>query len=36
MSELKIEQIPTRTDNYVYLIKESGQGNVGVVDPSDA
>ena len=36
MSELKIEQIPTRTDNYVYLIKESGQGKVGVVDPSDA
>lgn len=36
MSTLEIEQIPTRTDNYVYLIKESGQGKVGVVDPSDA
>ena len=36
MSTLEIEQIPTRSDNYVYLIKESGQGKVGVVDPSDA
>jgi hydroxyacylglutathione hydrolase len=36
MSTLEIEQIPTRTDNYVYLLKESGQGKVGVVDPSDA
>ncbi|MEE2654683.1 MAG: hydroxyacylglutathione hydrolase [Pseudomonadota bacterium] len=36
MTMLEIEQIPTRTDNYVYLIKESGQGKVGVVDPSDA
>lgn len=36
MSTLEIEQIPTRTDNYVYLLKESGQGRVGVVDPSDA
>ena len=36
MSDLEIEQIPTRTDNYVYLIKESGQGKVGVIDPSDA
>ena len=36
MTTLEIEQIPTRTDNYVYLIKESGQGKVGVVDPSDA
>jgi hydroxyacylglutathione hydrolase len=36
MSTLEIEQIPTRTDNYVYLIRESGQGKVAVVDPSDA
>jgi hydroxyacylglutathione hydrolase len=36
MSTLEIEQIPTRTDNYVYLLKESSQGRVGVVDPSDA
>lgn len=36
MSTLEIEQIPTRSDNYVYLIRESGQGKVGVVDPSDA
>ena len=36
MSTLEIEQIPTRSDNYVYLLRESGQGKVGVVDPSDA
>jgi hydroxyacylglutathione hydrolase len=36
MSILEIEQIPTRSDNYVYLIKEPGQGKVGVIDPSDA
>ena len=36
MSTLEIEQIPTRKDNYVYLIRESGQGRVAVVDPSDA
>jgi hydroxyacylglutathione hydrolase len=33
---LEIEQIPTRRDNYVYLVRESGQGKVGVIDPSDA
>ena len=26
MSTLEIEQIPTRTDKYVYLLKDSGQG----------
>ena len=36
MTKMEIEQIATRTDNYVYLIKEHGQGRVGVVDPSDA
>lgn len=36
MSTLEIEQIPTRKDNYVYLLRESGQGKVGVIDPSDA
>jgi hydroxyacylglutathione hydrolase len=36
MSTLEIEQIPTRNDNYVYLLRESGQGKVAVVDPSDA
>ena len=36
MSTLQIEQIPTRKDNYVYLVREKGQGKVGVVDPSDA
>lgn len=36
MSTLQIEQIPTRKDNYVYLVREMGQGKVGVVDPSDA
>ncbi len=36
MSILQIEQIPTRKDNYVYLVQEMGQGMVAVVDPSDA
>ena len=36
MSTLEIEQIPTRSDNYVYLLRDSGQGKVAVVDPSDA
>jgi len=36
MSALEVVQIPTRDDNYVYLLREPGQGLVGVVDPSDA
>ena len=36
MSTLEIHQIPTRKDNYVYLIRESAEGKVAVVDPSDA
>ena len=36
MSTLEIHQIPTRRDNYVYLLREPGSGRVGVVDPSDA
>lgn len=36
MSILEIEQIPTRNDNYVYLLRDPGQNRVGVVDPSDA
>lgn len=36
MTILDIVQIPTRRDNYVYLLRDPGQGSVGVVDPSDA
>ena len=36
MSTLEIHQIPTRSDNYVYLMRESSSGNAAVVDPSDA
>lgn len=36
MSKLEIHQIPTRTDNYVYLVRDNATGLVGVVDPSDA
>jgi len=36
MSILEIEQIPTRKDNYVYLLREPVRNRVGVVDPSDA
>lgn len=36
MSTLEIHQIPTRKDNYVYLIRESAEGRIAVVDPSDA
>jgi hydroxyacylglutathione hydrolase len=36
MSKLEIVQISTRNDNYVYIFRESDQGKVGVIDPSDA
>ena len=36
MSTLEIHQIPTREDNYVYLIRENSSGKAAVVDPSDA
>lgn len=36
MSTLEIHQIPTRSDNYVHLLRESSTGNAAVVDPSDA
>ncbi len=36
MSTIEIVQIPTRRDNYVYLVREPNQNTVGVVDPSDA
>ena len=36
MSTLEIHQIPTRRDNYVYLLREPESGRVRVVDPSDA
>ena len=36
MSTLEIHQIPTRSDNYVYLLRESSSGKAAVVDPSDA
>jgi hydroxyacylglutathione hydrolase len=36
MSTLEIHQIPTRRDNYVWLLRESSSGKAGVVDPSDA
>ena len=33
---LEIHQIPTRKDNYVYLLRDRGTGKVAAVDPSDA
>ena len=36
MSTLEIHQIPTRSDNYVYLLRESSSENAAVVDPSDS
>lgn len=33
---LEIHQIPTRKDNYVYLLRDPGSGKVAAVDPSDA
>ena len=36
MSKLQIHQIPTRKDNYGYLMRESSSGKCAVVDPSDA
>ncbi len=36
MATLEIHQIPTRRDNYVYLLREPETGKVAAVDPSDA
>jgi hydroxyacylglutathione hydrolase len=36
MATLEIKQVPTRTDNYVYLFRDADTDLVGVVDPSDA
>lgn len=36
MATLEIKQVPTRTDNYVYLFRDPESGQVGIVDPSDA
>jgi hydroxyacylglutathione hydrolase len=36
MAQLKIEQIPVLSDNYVYLVHEPGAGVTGVVDPAVA
>ncbi len=36
MSKLDVHQIPTRNDNYVYLLRDEADGKVAVVDPSDA
>ena len=36
MSILEIHQIPTRQDNYVYLLRVDQGRAVGVIDPSDA
>ncbi len=36
MSTLEIHQLPTRRDNYVYILREDGDGKVAIVDPSDA
>jgi hydroxyacylglutathione hydrolase len=36
MADLEIHQIPTRRDNYVWLLREPASGRVAVVDPSDA
>jgi len=36
MSILEIEQIATRNDNYVYLIRDISSNRVAAVDPSDA
>lgn len=36
MATLEIKQIPTRSDNYVYLFRDADSGQVGIVDPSDA
>lgn len=36
MPTLEIHQIPTRSDNYVHLLRERSSGKAAVVDPSDA
>jgi hypothetical protein len=34
MSSFEVHQIPTRVDNYVYLLRESTSGKAAAVDPS--
>ena len=34
MSTLEIHQIPTRIDNYVYILRESSTGMAAVIDPA--
>ena len=36
MSTLAIHLVPCLSDNYAYLIHDSGSGAVGIVDPSEA
>ena len=36
MSSFEVHQIPTRVDNYVYLLREGTSGKAAAVDPSDA
>ncbi|HEX2478262.1 MAG TPA: MBL fold metallo-hydrolase, partial [Geminicoccaceae bacterium] len=36
MAQLRIEQIPVLSDNYVYLVHEPRAGATGVVDPAVA
>jgi len=33
---MEIHQIPVMTDNYIYLLRDPGQGTVAVVDPAEA
>lgn len=36
MASLEIRQIPALSDNYIYLVREAGQGACAAVDPSEA
>lgn len=36
MRRLDIELIPAFSDNYIYLLRDSGSGTVAIVDPGDA
>ena len=36
MPGLDIELIPAFSDNYIYLVRDSGSGTVAIVDPGDA
>ena len=36
MTNLDVELIPAFSDNYIYLLRQAGSNDVGIVDAGDA